>query len=149
MLLVSPRENLQMGAGFLQPFALRAQTFRDTFSNCPSFTVFRLLEVPPFYCSNRPLVASGVPVVRVKARESWEHVETKLLADLARTMSELPQGSSPQMMEFSAYTAGAAREAAAEWLSNFRAHGPLQIESIRTSHYNGKYVAVVAFYPAK
>ena len=86
-------------------------------------------------------------MVRVKAREI-ESVETKLLGDLARTMAELPQVSGPKIKEFSADTAGAARKAAAEWLSNFGAHGPLEIESIRTSFYKEKFVTVVAFHPA-
>jgi hypothetical protein len=108
------------------------------------------------YCLNdRETTALMMPVlrkesvlVRVKAREMVEPRETKLLGDLARSIAELPQVSGPKIKEFSADTAGAARGAATEWLSDFGAHGPLEIESIRTSLYNGKFVAVIAFYPA-
>ena len=42
-------------------------------------------------------------MVRVKAREIGESVETKLPRELARTMAELPQVSGPKIKEFSAF----------------------------------------------
>jgi len=72
--------------------------------------------------------------------------KAKLLWDLLETMSELPHRPRQRVVEFAADTPGNARKAAAAWLSDFSLHGPLQIESIRTSGYHGQFVAVVAYW---
>jgi hypothetical protein len=46
---------------------------------------------------------------------------------------------------FEAATAGAARKAASDWLSDFTKHGPLQIESVRVFAVKERYVAVVTY----
>lgn len=46
---------------------------------------------------------------------------------------------------FAAYTPGEARTAAAEWLRNFKDHGPLDIKSIRVSEERDLFVATVAY----
>jgi hypothetical protein len=46
---------------------------------------------------------------------------------------------------FEAETAGEARKAASEWLSDFSRHGPLKIESVRVFARNAKYVAIVTY----
>ena len=46
---------------------------------------------------------------------------------------------------FAAYTPGEARTAAAQWLRNFKDHGPLKINSIRVTEERELYVATVAY----
>ena len=46
---------------------------------------------------------------------------------------------------FAAYTPGEARTAAAEWLRNFKDHGPLKISSIRVTEERELFVATVAY----
>ncbi len=46
---------------------------------------------------------------------------------------------------FAAYTPSEARVAAAEWLRNFKDHGPLKINSIRVSEERDLFVATVAY----
>jgi hypothetical protein len=46
---------------------------------------------------------------------------------------------------FAAYTPGEARTAAAEWLRNFKDHGPLKISSIRVTEERALFVATVAY----
>jgi hypothetical protein len=46
---------------------------------------------------------------------------------------------------FAAYTPGEARTAAAEWLRNFKDHGPLNISSIRVTEERELFVATVAY----
>ena len=72
----------------------------------------------------------------------------ELLNDLLSTISNLPRQPIPRVREFSADTAGEARKAATEWLSDFNQHGPVQIESIRTGAYQGRFIAVVAYWAA-
>ena len=70
------------------------------------------------------------------------------LRDLAETMAGLPRRATPRIKEFSAGSAGMARNAATEWLRDFSTHGPVQIESIKTTAYRDKFVAVVAYWAA-
>jgi hypothetical protein len=46
---------------------------------------------------------------------------------------------------FAAYTPSEARTAAAEWLRNFKDHGPLKISSIRVTEERELFVATVAY----
>jgi hypothetical protein len=46
---------------------------------------------------------------------------------------------------FAAYTPGEARTAAAQWLRNFKDHGPLEISSIRVTEERELFVATVAY----
>ena len=46
---------------------------------------------------------------------------------------------------FAAYTPGEARTAAAEWLRNFKIHGPLDISSIKVTEERELFVATVAY----
>jgi hypothetical protein len=46
---------------------------------------------------------------------------------------------------FEAETAGAARKAASDWLSDFTKHGPLDIESVRVFAHKAGYVAIVTY----
>jgi hypothetical protein len=79
---------------------------------------------------------------------SSTRADEELLRDLVETMAGLPQQQTPRIKEFSADSAGRARNAAAEWLHDFSTHGPLQIESIKTAAYRDKFVAVVAYWAA-
>ena len=55
-----------------------------------------------------------------------------------------PQGGK-KSRAFAAYTPGEARRAAAEWLRNFKDHGPLEISSIKVSEERDLFVATVAY----
>lgn len=77
------------------------------------------------------------------ARKRWNE---QLLRDLSETVNRLPTQASPRIAEFSGDTAGAARNAASAWLNDFNLHGPLEIESINTGAYEGRFVAVVAYW---
>jgi hypothetical protein len=65
---------------------------------------------------------------------------------LAETLADLPRRPVVQVREFYADTAGEARNAAAEWLRDFEAHGPLDIENIQTSRQSNRFVTVVAYW---
>jgi hypothetical protein len=71
----------------------------------------------------------------------------RLVRELKEKIADLPRQATPRMIEFSADTAGAARDAASSWLNDFNLHGPLEIESIKTSAYGGRFVAVVSYWP--
>jgi hypothetical protein len=57
--------------------------------------------------------------------------------------SQAPVGE--KRKAFAAYTPGEARTAAAEWLRNFRDHGPLNISSIKVTEERDLFVATVAY----
>lgn len=57
--------------------------------------------------------------------------------------SQAPVGE--KRKAFAAYTPGEARNAAAEWLRNFRDHGPLNISSIKVTEERELFVATVAY----
>lgn len=59
-----------------------------------------------------------------------------------RPMSSL---AGEKSKSFAAYTPGEARTAAAQWLRNFKDHGPLKIASIRVTEERELFVATVAY----
>ncbi len=65
--------------------------------------------------------------------------------DIMDTVSQLPHRAPLAVKEFRADAAGKARNAASAWLRDFTAHGPLDIQSVRTSYFEGKYITVVAY----
>ena len=67
------------------------------------------------------------------------------LRNLSEILAGLPIQQQPRIKEFTAESAAKARGQASDWLSDFNAHGPLEIESIRTMAYRGRFVAVVAY----
>jgi hypothetical protein len=57
--------------------------------------------------------------------------------------SQAPGGQ--RSKSFAAYTPGEARTAAAEWLRNFKDHGPLKISSIKVTEERELFVATVDY----
>jgi hypothetical protein len=69
------------------------------------------------------------------------------LRSLDQVMSALPRQPEPNTKQFRADTAGNARRAAAAWLSDFNSHGPLHIESIKTTAHERQFLSVVTYWP--
>jgi hypothetical protein len=69
-----------------------------------------------------------------RARQTEESAPAGGSANSAVEASELigEASSESETKSFTADSAGQARSAASEWLSDFAAHGPLQIKKIRT-----------------
>lgn len=65
--------------------------------------------------------------------------------EVVDAVSQLPHQASLVVKEFRADAAGKARSAPCAWLRDFTAHGPLDIQSMRTTYFEGKFVTVVAY----
>lgn len=83
-----------------------------------------------------------VGLVRSDDRKSLDD----LVEEISGTIAELPRQPRIRVKEFTAESAGEARSAAARWLDDFSEHGPLDIQHIRTSEHQGKFVAVIAYW---
>ena len=69
-----------------------------------------------------------------------------LVEEISGALAELPRQPRVLVREFVADSAGEARSAAARWLDDFTAHGPLDIQNIRTSEHQSRFVTVVAYW---
>ena len=69
-----------------------------------------------------------------------------LVGEISGAISELPRQPRVRVKEFIAESAGEARSAAARWLDDFSEHGPLDIQNIRTSEHQNRFVTVVAYW---
>jgi hypothetical protein len=78
-----------------------------------------------------------------------EAIAENLARDIKESVAELPRPAPAESREFAADTPAAARLAAAVWLQDFSAHGPLEIDSIRTERRSEKFVAVVTYRPSE
>ena len=78
-----------------------------------------------------------------------EAIAENLARDIKESVAELPRPAPAESREFAADTPAAARLAAAAWLQDFGAHGPLEIDSIRTERRSEKFVAVVTYRPSE
>ena len=61
----------------------------------------------------------------------------------------MPSKAPEQRKIFRAASPSAARDSASEWLRDFRAHGPLDIRSIRVSEKNSAFIATVVYSEAE
>ncbi|HWT31808.1 MAG TPA: hypothetical protein VN240_12390 [Propylenella sp.] len=77
-----------------------------------------------------------------------EAIAENLARDISKSVAELPRPAPAETREFAAETPAAARLAAAAWLQDFAAHGPLEIENIRTECRGDKFVALVTYRPS-
>ena len=67
-------------------------------------------------------------------------------ADHAVGLAEGAENGTPNVKEFRGGTAGSARCAASAWLSDFTAHGPLQIDSMQTTAHDGCFITAVFYH---
>ena len=70
--------------------------------------------------------------MRKHTARKWPRAPAGGPANSAVEASDGEASSASESKSFTADSAGQARSAASEWLSDFAAHGPLQIKKIRT-----------------